>query len=173
MPSLQGPYGFFEHECTGYNEIQVARRPWPRLAIYRVTCSTTPIVYHSPGGILYRIGHTFLSDRGTIPFGVRWLFPPDSYLPGFYFHDFGCSSGGLYVSYDAGKTWTFIPMTRAEIDDLLYLMVGALGGGVIVRHLIWSGVRSEGSFAEFPSGFWQIDEHGALTPFTDYAIPPM
>lgn len=173
---VSNPFGHFENEKTGSSARQVATRGWPYNAIYEVTINAgTPVIYHSRGGKLIRVGWRFLSDRGSIPVLFQCLpgLAADAYLIAYYFHDFICGAGGCYVSEDKGLTWDFVKMTRLQADDLLYAMIGALGGGWTVRHTVWVGIRTGAKWQKHPGGFWALNADGSLSEETDFTIPSM
>jgi hypothetical protein len=175
---IPNEYGRFEN-LLGYACTKVADKRWGLVwdkSIYRaVMNAVNPLTFRDVEGILYRTGASFLTDLGSIP--VCWQGLPhlskDQWLLGYLFHDFGCGAGGMYQSFDSGKTWIFVKMNREQCDNMLYVMVGALGGGWLSRHAVWCGVRAGARFQDHPSGFFMMDNNGIISPFTDYCIPAM
>ena len=173
-------YGWWENPVYGYYEQKVLPEMtwgyfWDK-SVYLVTLATrNPLCYHGKDGTWYRTGWQFLSDKGSIPMFFQGLpgLSSDRWLVAYYFHDFACGGGGLYASVDDGKTWAWMAMNREQIDTLLVDMIGALGGNWLARHTIYNGVRIGAHFMVHPSGYWMLDEHGLLSPETDFAIPPM
>ena len=126
---------------------------FPATAIYSFELTDThPLFFVHPDGRWIQPNRAFETDQGSVPALVQLFIPKDRYL-GFYFHDSGYASKGLWVSHNGGKTWVFDPMTRRQVDELLKLMVplDPVPGSKLEATNIWLGVRL-GGWVSFGKG---------------------
>ena len=171
-------FGYWENAVNGF--ILDAEYPhnwcwlWSQNVYHVVVNPAKPLIYHAKNGTQYRTGWAYLTDMGSVPVPLQGIpgLSKDGFLPAYLFHDFACDSAGLYASVDDGKTWAFMALTRRQCDDLLSDMIAALGG-TVAHSIIWAGVRIGSRFQPHPEGFWMVDDHGNLTPETDFSVPPM
>jgi hypothetical protein len=122
-------------------------------AIYHFTLTPIhPLFFIHPDGRWMQPNKMFETDQGSVPALVQLFIPKDRFI-GFYFHDSGYASKGLWVSHDKGVTWKFEPFTRKQLDDLLHDMVllDPEPAGECQANSIWTGVRI-GGWASYGKG---------------------
>jgi hypothetical protein len=98
-----------------------------------------PLTFHDGSGRAITPNRHYLTDMGSIPRFppiLQAVVPKDRFL-GFFHHDSGYEFGGLHVD------GVFTPMTRRQIDDLLFDMILAdpIPGGRAIAWTVWSQVR--------------------------------
>ena len=83
------------------------------------------------------------TDGGSIPTMFQPLYAKDSFPCSFLHHDSAYVAGGMWFSEPGSEDWHFGPMTREEVEWMLYCMVGAEGGDAVDRsaiyHAVWLG----------------------------------
>jgi hypothetical protein len=115
-------------------------------SIYEVTMPRPPLQFSFRGNV-YQPDRHYFSDLGSTPGGIG----KDEYLFSFLMHDSGYQHKGLFLWQFTAKKFTFHPMNRKEIDDLLYEMIlveGRMRGepyqAKLCAPVIWSAVRMFG-----------------------------
>lgn len=124
--------------------------PWPgvpslwRLSIWEFRLDTkTALTFRHPSGFLVQPDrHRDETDLGSIPPPQRSLFPADEFFRPYVFHDSGYRDRGFYV--DRGQGFVFESWTRAQVDELLRLMIISDGGTRLRAWVVWSAVRAFG-----------------------------
>lgn len=97
--------------------------------------------------LLVRPDNHFFTDLGSVPRFFQKAVPiwfdrarfPRSYV----FHDSAYRHGGHWCASN-GKDFSFVEMTRKQIDQLLRDMILAEGGSKTAARLVYAGVRMGG-----------------------------
>jgi len=101
-----------------------------------------PLTYRSFNGVLYRIGASFPTDKGSVPPVARLFIRPTAYERAYAFHDYGYRYGGLFQSRGGcGAGYVFVPMSRLEVDLLLRETILNSGGSWAAAEAVYRGVR--------------------------------
>lgn len=95
-----------------------------------------PLTFTDAKKFKWRTGDTYLTDKGSIPWWLRWLYPHDRFERAYYFHDFACANG--YLMTEDGLA---VKISRLRADQLLREMVLALGARKSEAAAIYRGVR--------------------------------
>ena len=124
-------------------------RVWTRTWWEWRTDKTNPSTFHHPDGRRFRPhGYMARTDLGSIPQAIQSLpsFGPTDFPYSYVMHDSAYEDGGLYTCIPEHDTddYRFTPMTRNEIDQLLYLCVQAEGAHRVARSLIYTAVHRFG-----------------------------
>lgn len=142
--------GHFEN-VAGYRICQDVELSSAWKAVYRFSLNRVrPLTFVDGNAIRWQPNRSFSTDQGSVPRFppcVRCVVPKDRFL-GFYLHDSGYMNGGLYADGE------FKPMSRKQVDDLLYEMIlgDPIAGSRATAWLIWSHVRMYGWAAGWKKG---------------------
>jgi hypothetical protein len=114
--------------------------------IYRFKLDeAAPLTYYC-GSWFWQPNRKYLTDMGSIPDGLQ-IFPQlhkDRYLLSYMFHDCGYAFKGLHSCERVDGCYKFTPLTRAQVDEMLFDMLQAEGATWLVRWTIYLGVRAGG-----------------------------
>jgi len=115
-------------------------------AIYEFTLDDyAPLTFELADGTLIQPDrHMERTDMGSIPMSLQVFFPKDRFLLSYILHDSGYKHNGLYVQAHGEDEFTFMEMTRAEVDHVLAMAIRAEGGNIFQVSAIYSGVRIGG-----------------------------
>jgi len=141
-------FGHFDND-RGYRLDKIRDDPYLWIftkAMYEFTLDPDkPLTYVTPNGTrLQPDRHLAETDMGSIPLTLQIFIPKDRFLKSFMFHDSGYNHGGLYMAPVGSNQFVFAPMSRSEVDNLLWFMVGAENGNIAQRAVIYRGVRLGG-----------------------------
>lgn len=105
-----------------------------------------PLTFIHPDGRWMQPDRHFETDQGSLPPFLQPIICAKDRFIGFYLHDSGYIHGGLHVSNDEGKTWSFQKMSRSEIDSLLVTMMSfdPVPAGFVQMGVVWLGVKMGG-----------------------------
>ena len=135
---------------AGYSICEDVEKSTWWTTIYEYTAREKALTFVNKHGTRYQPDRHFFTDQGSIPRFppfIRMLIPKDRFL-GFYLHDSAYMDKGLWID---GR---FTPMTRKQVDDLLYDMILAdpIPGSKATAGLVWSHVRMYGWTAGWGKG---------------------
>jgi hypothetical protein len=107
-----------------------------------------PLTLHHPDGYKLRPNTRFKTDFGSVPFLAQTLCPglfsSFRWRKTYPLHDSGYMEEGLWYAEEGEYEYTFRPMTRAEVDEVLDIGIKAEGGSAVDSAPIWFGVRIGG-----------------------------
>ena len=102
----------------------------------------TPLQFVGNDQTRWETDRHFVTDLGSIPAFLQWMFNPAEYTLAFLFHDSGCIHKGMFRKDASMAEFIFLPMTRAEIDGMLRDLIRAEGGSWLHAWQIYLGVRA-------------------------------
>jgi hypothetical protein len=121
-----------------------------------------PLTFHLPNGTELRPKDRMETDMGSVPRILGWIIEKDQYLNSFFMHDSAYEDAGLEMRTPVrlmgrrpewlpqesdiclSYCWTFYPMTRPQVEGMLWTMTGAQGALAAQRDAIWAAVRAAG-----------------------------
>ena len=96
----------------------------------------------------YALETPVVSDGGSTPGIARerckeWadLDPFGTFIDEFLFHDAGYKWAGCWVRKDANSEWVWVPLTRAQVDTLLFQQMPSSGGRRGESNAVFRAVR--------------------------------
>ena len=127
---------------------RVGRWPFSNTVWEFTNDADDPLTIHCRGGWLLRPDRHFLTDGGSIPRILRWVYDAWCFVRAFLFHDSGYESRGVWVAHElAREQWAFRHMTRQALDLLLRRLVPLDGGSLWDARIIYRAVRMFGWLA--------------------------
>jgi hypothetical protein len=143
MAQRRGEVGYFLNP-EGYDLVKsVEDSSWWKAWFHFTLDPVRPMTYVDPNGQQWRTGFHQLTDMASIPRLIQVCIPKDRFI-GPYLHDYGYRFGGLY-RYN-GISFVFNPLTRRQLDDMLYLqcLADPMPAWRSTACTIWTGVRAGG-----------------------------
>jgi hypothetical protein len=122
-----------------------------------------PPTFIQADGTRIRTCREFPTDQGSQPVLVQGWLPKDRHIA-VYFHDDGYRAGGLWIAAPGETEFRFVPLTRADLDQLLRTML-TCGQRPISRLKAdgyWVGVRIGAAWDKL--AFWREDMYKAWRP---------
>jgi len=121
---------------------------WRKRQLWEYTADhTNPPTFICRDGSQYRYDYHCITDNGSIPPIVTWLFgiDPMGFLPCYVWHDMLYQHGGCWKLVNG--IWVFIPMTQDECDQMLREMLLASGCPPWQAQVVYEGLKMGGFIA--------------------------
>jgi hypothetical protein len=105
-----------------------------------------PLTFHAHDGRQYRPASSFSEfDFGSVPRITQSIVSPLCATRSFVFHDSSFLNHGMWVSYDGGSIWSFLPLSQHEVNHWLYRMMNVEGNPEARCWAAFEGVQIGGS----------------------------
>ncbi len=145
IAGIQQPEGYKIKDAGQVPYLHIGKFVLSYKSLYEFTLREPNLTYIDSDGVWYRPDRHFITDRMSNPKITQCIWQESRFL-GPLFHDSAYCHGGLWVSFDQGKTWKFHEMSRCEADNLLARMIihDPYPGNYLSAGAIWAGVRLGG-----------------------------
>jgi len=111
-----------------------------------------PLTHIQPDGTRTQPDRHFITDFGSIPPPLM-SFPSFSrtrFIHAYLMHDSGYKHGWLWTMKPGTVAYVFTLYTKAQMDDLLLMWLGAEGANYVQRHTIYRAVRVASLWIKYP-----------------------